>query len=147
MYLTIGTSPNLSFAVGKLAHLWGNPTPVDWIDVKRVQPNVKAQQILCFVHQRNMVLIWPVQRLWLGRGCHWQKSFRCLYILKAWILVSWCPCKQAVVPTSTFEAKYIFLTVVRKEALWLKLPIGGLMPAAKIGLVYTVAAITKLDCQ
>ena len=132
MYLMIGSRPDISYAVGKLARFCESPKWKHWIAVKRVLRYVSGTSTmgLCYngsmdgklIGHRNLDrkdLFGYTDSDWAGDVSD-RKSTSSYMFMMGGAPVSWCSKKQTVVATSSCEAEYIAMSMACKEAIWLK---------------------------
>jgi len=102
MYASLGTRPDISFAVQTLSHFAVNPGLAHWEAVKRVFRYLKGT---C--------------ELWLSYGGVKKAISGYAFIINGGA-VSWSAKKQEIISLSTTESEYIAATYAAKEALWLR---------------------------
>ena len=118
MYASMGTCPDISFAISTLSQFLNNPGHTHWEAVKHVFWYLLSTKGL---------------QLTFGGGKHGLEGYtdtdsasqehRHAISGYAFIIdggaVSWSSCKQELVTLSTAEAEYIATTHAAKEAIWL----------------------------
>ena len=121
MYLMIGTRPDISFAVGKLARFCENPKRKHWLAVKRVLRyiNGTSKMGLCYNGMKREGIFGYSDSDWAGDVSD-RKSTSSYVFMMAGAAVSWCSRKQTVIATSSCEAEYVAMCMACKEAVWLK---------------------------
>jgi hypothetical protein len=119
MYASLGTRPDITFAVQTVSRFSINPGPTHWEAVKRIFRYLKG-----------------TRNLWLSYGGKERKlegfadadgsmmEDRRAISGYAFIInggaVSWSAKRQEIVSLSTTESEYVAITYAAKEALWLR---------------------------
>ena len=131
MYLMIGSRPDISFAVGKLARFCESPKWKHWVAVKRVlrYVNGTSKMGLCYDGlvtgkvvgngqvDRNSVFGYSDSD-WAGDHAD-RKSTSAYVFMMTGAAITWCSKKQTIVALSSCEAEYIAMCMACKEAIWL----------------------------
>lgn len=120
MYLSVGTRPDISFAVRRLAQHVEHPTTRLWTAVKRVLRYVNGTRNLGLLYQADKSFH-PVAYSdsdWGGCTIN-RKSTSGYVFLMAKGAVSCKSRKQGCVSLSSSEAEYMALSAAVKESIWL----------------------------
>lgn len=129
MFLMVGTRPDLSFTVGRLAQSCEQPRQSDWNAVKRVLRYVQGTKnvSLKYVGSADKPSISGYSDAdWAG-CVKSRKSTSGYVFMLCGGAVSWCSRKQSVLAASSCEAEYIALTETCKEAAWLRRMIADVL--------------------
>ena len=120
MYLSVGTRPDISFAVGRLAQHVEHPTTRLWTAVKRVLRYLNGTRNLGLLYQADKPFhpIAYSDSDWGGCTIN-RKSTSGYVFLMAGGAVSWKSRKQGCVALSSSEAEYMALCAAVKESIWL----------------------------
>ncbi len=121
MYLAVGTRPDISFAVSRLAQFVQHPTRQLWVAVKRVLRYIcgsKDVGLKCS-SSTNLSPIGYNDSDWGGCKIN-RKSTSGFVFIMAGAAVSWKSKKQGCVAQSSSEAEYMALSSAVKEAIWLR---------------------------
>ena len=121
MYLMIGSRPDISYAIGKLARFCEQPKLKHWIAVKRVLRfvNGTCKMGLCYNGLGGDGVLGYSDSDWAGDVSD-RKSTSAYVFMIAGSAVSWCSRKQTITATSSCEAEYVAMSMTCKEAIWLK---------------------------
>lgn len=119
MYLSVGTRPDISNTVSKLAQFTTCPSHTHWISAKRVLRYLKKtiDYRLTF-RKTGKSLIGYSDADW-GNCSIDRKSYSGYCFILGGAAISWRSQKQRTVATSSTEAEYISLSEAMKEALYL----------------------------
>jgi len=129
IYLMLGTRPDLSYSVNKLAQYYTNPTERYWKGIKRILRFIKGT-INTTLQLGNVIRDQDEKGL-RGAICSY---FDAIYMddkkdrhstmgyafFCAGSLVSWSSKKQQTIMLSTTEAEYLAGTEASKEAIWIQ---------------------------
>lgn len=121
MYLALGTRPDITYAVNKLAQFTSNPKPKHWTAVKRIFRYLKGTRTRALTYGGSDDLL--NEDLNIYCDADWatdadRKSISGYVITMAGGAVAWSSKKQNTVALSTAEAEYIAATHVAKQVLW-----------------------------
>ena len=122
MYLAIGTRPDITFAVNKLAQFTQNPRQIHWTAVKRVFRYLKYTRTNKLTYRGDDDLLNTDFNIfcdadWASDTTN-RKSVSGYVITMAGGAVSWSLKKQTSVALSTAKAEYMAATYVAKQVLW-----------------------------
>ncbi|KAJ3474184.1 hypothetical protein NLI96_g12605 [Meripilus lineatus] len=126
MYASVGTRPDITFAVASLARFSQNPGPAHWTALKRVFAYLKGtRDFWLTVGGRECKLVGFSDADGMSQeGRHPISGYA--YILGG--AISWSSKRQDLVTLSTTEAEFVSLTHAAKEAIWLKNLLGEVFP-------------------
>ena len=121
LYLSVGTRPDITFAVNNVAKFSANPTTQHWTAVKRIMRYLRGTTGLGLVYtpQDNNNCVGFSDSDW-GGDLDDRKSTSGYIFKIGGNTVTWRSKKQSTVALSTAEAEYIALASAAQEALWLK---------------------------
>lgn len=121
MYLSVGTRPDISFAVSKLAKYVEKPGETHWKAVKRVLRYLNGTRSLGLTYgtTTDTQLYGYVDSDWAGDTSN-RKSTSGYVFMMCGAPVSWSSRQQEVVALSSAEAEYVSLCSGTKEAIWLR---------------------------
>ena len=121
LYLSTGTRPDISFAVGNVARFCANPTRRHWTGIKRILRYLKGTSDLGLYYSSSVEeeLIGYSDSDWAGDLDN-RKSVSGYMFKLCGAPVSWRSKKQTSVALSTAEAEYVALSNATQEAVWLK---------------------------
>ncbi len=121
MYLSVGTRPDITYAVSSLSRYSANPTKEHWSAVKRVMRYVKGTTKLgiYYSNENSNELIGYSDADWGGDINDRKSTSGYIFKLNGGA-VSWRSKKQSGVALSTAEAEYVALSAAAQEAMWLK---------------------------
>ena len=121
MYLSVGSRPDISFAVARLAQQVEAPTQPLWTAAKRILRYLAGTKDVGILYDGKCSLS-PVgysDSDWGGCKIN-RKSTSGYAFLTAGGAVSWKSKKQGCVAQSSAEAEYMALAAAAKEAIWLR---------------------------
>jgi len=129
MYVSMGTRPDITFAVSTVAQFLENPGIVHWEAVKH---------IFCYLKgTRNISLVYGDKKEdlqgWVdadGASQDHRRAISGYVFMVDGGAVSWTSKKQEIVTLSTTEAEYVAATHAAKEAVWLRRLFGEIFPAS-----------------
>ncbi|PSR87279.1 hypothetical protein PHLCEN_2v5213 [Hermanssonia centrifuga] len=118
MYASVGTRPDITYAVSTLAKFSQNPGPTHWTALKRVFA------YLCGTQHYTLTLGGNSSPILTGYCdsdgmSHPDRHPIAAYVFTIGGAISWSSKRQDIVCLSTTEAEYIALTHAAKEAIWL----------------------------
>ena len=121
MYLALGTRPDISYAVNKLAQFTQKPQPKHWTAVKRIFRYLKGTRNYSLTYGGSEDLL--NQDMNIFCDADWasdadRKSVSGYVITIGGGAVAWSSKKQSTVALSTAEAEYIAATHAAKQILW-----------------------------
>lgn len=121
MYLSVGTRPDTSYAVSKLAKYVERPGDTHWKAVKRVLRYLNGTSTfgLTYGSTTELQLHGYVDSDWAGDVANRKSTSGYLFMMCGGP-VSWCSRQQEVVALSSAEAEYVSLCCGAKEAIWLR---------------------------
>ena len=118
IYLTLGTRPDLAFAVGQVARFIHDPREVHWLAVKRILRYVAGTLDLTLYYTRKVTpCIVGYSDASYANDTDDRKSTGGYIFLRCGGAISWCSRKQHCVAKSTMESEYIALSDCVSEAL------------------------------
>lgn len=119
MYAAVGTRPDISFAVGQVAHFSDNPGPAHWEAVKRIFCYLKGTRDYWLVYgeKEHSISGYTDADGMSNEDRHAISGYAFLIDGGA---VSWSSKRQSIVTLSTAEAEYVAATHAAKEAVWLR---------------------------
>jgi hypothetical protein len=128
MYASLGTRPDITFAVQTVLYFSTKPGPAHWEAIKRI-----------FCYLKGMIELWL--SFWRG-SCDLTGYANAngsmaedLHAISGYAFllhggaVLWCAKQQEIILLSTTESEYVALTHTAKEALWLRSLITQLFPS------------------
>jgi hypothetical protein len=121
IYLTVGTRPDIAFAVSVVSQTLDRPTNADWENVKRILKYLKGTSNLNIVYQADQpagVLLTYSDADYAG-DVKTRKSTSgvvCKYMGGA---ISWMSQRQKSIALSTTEAEFMAASEAAKEIIWL----------------------------
>lgn len=132
LYLSVGTRPDISFAVARLAKYVEHPTMLHWTCVKRIFRYLAGTQGMGLEYN-GMTEVCPtvyVDADWAS-DTETRKSVSGMVTIMSGAAVAWYSRQQEVVALSTTEAEYISLCSGTKETVWTRRLICdiGLVPS------------------
>lgn len=121
MYLAVGTRPDISFAVCRLAQFCESPTTKLWIRVKRIMRYLRGTYKLGirYMGDEELELIGYSDSDWAGCKLSRKSTSGNVFLMGSGA-ISWKTKKQTCVAASSSEAEYIALSTAVKEAIWLQ---------------------------
>jgi hypothetical protein len=124
MYATVGTRPDIAFAVTALSQYPMGAGCAHWEQVKRVFCYLKGTRTLGITYGGGTTEIIGFSDADWGAGVDdWHSVSGYLFQINGG-LVSWSSKKQHIVTLSSTEAEYITLTHTSKEVVWLRSLLG-----------------------
>ncbi|XP_011698577.1 PREDICTED: adenylate kinase isoenzyme 5-like [Wasmannia auropunctata] len=119
MYLSIGTRPDITFAVNSASQYLEDPKKIHWNAVKRIIKYLKGtvRYGLYFPAQQDIQLLAFSDADFAGNT---RKSTTGLVLKLSESTISWSSQKQKVVALSTTEAEYVAASQAVKEIIWVK---------------------------
>lgn len=123
MYASLGTRPDISFAVTTLSRFSSNPGPAHWDAVKRVFCYLKGTRDLWLTYGslEGVLKEYADADRSMAEDRHAMLGYA--FIINGGA-VSWSAKRQEIISLSTTESEYIAATHAAKEALWLRSFIG-----------------------
>jgi len=125
MYVSMETSPDITFAVSTVAQFLENPGPAHWDTVKHIFRYLKGT--------RDMRLVYGDEEKDLqgyvdadGASQDHRRAISGYVFMVDGGAVSWMSKKQEIITLSTTEAEYVAATHAAKEAVWLHRLFGEL---------------------
>ena len=121
MYLSVGTIPDITYAVSHLARFSAKPMKEHWDAVKRVMRYMRGTTKLgiYYSNECSNELIGYSDADWGGDINDRKSTSGYIFNLNGGG-VSWSSKKQSCVALSTAEAEYIALSAAAQESIWLK---------------------------
>lgn len=130
MYVSMGTRPDITFAVSTTAQFMDNPAWVHWEAVKRIFRYLKGTKDLELVYgDETKDLVGFVDAD--GASQEHRRAILGYVFMVDGGAVSWSSKKQELVTLSTTEAEYVAATHAAKEAVWLRRLLGEIFSPAK----------------
>ena len=122
LYLSIGTRPDIAYAVSNVAKFSSHPTNKHWIAVKRIMRYLKGTSDLSLLYTKegSYKCIGYSDSDW-GGDLDDRKSTSGYLFQIGGGPVSWRSKKQSSVALSTAEAEYMALASAGQEAVWMRL--------------------------
>jgi hypothetical protein len=119
MYASLGTRPDISFAVTTLSRFNSNPGEAHWNAAKRVFRYLKGTRDLWLVYGgvKRVLTGWADAD---GSMAEDRRAVTGYAFLINGGAVSWSSKKQEIVSLSTTESEYVAATHAAKEAMWLR---------------------------
>jgi hypothetical protein len=127
MYTSIGTRPDISFAIMCLSYFSTNPGEAHWEAVKCVFRYLKGTLDLWMVYRgvKQELTGWADADGSVTED--WQAISGYAFLINGGAVLWSTKCQEIILPSTT-ESKYIAATHAAKEAIWLRLLIGQLFP-------------------
>jgi hypothetical protein len=125
MYASLGTRPDISYAVTTVSRFSSNPGPTHWDAVHRVYRYLIGTKDLRLVYggeQSSLIGYSDAVRSMMEE----RRAVSGYAFLIDGGAVSWSSKRQEIVSLSTTESEYVAATHAAKEALWLRSFIGQL---------------------
>jgi hypothetical protein len=125
MYASIGTHPDIAFAVSTLAQFSENPGQVHWDTIKHVFHYLNGTKKLALTYGGNRKG-WGLEGFSDADGAlqeHWHAITGYVFLIDRGT-VSWSSKKQELVTLSTTGAEYVTSSQASREAVWLRWLIG-----------------------
>ena len=119
MYATMGTRPDIAFAVSTVAQFCNNPGWAHWEAVKRIYRYLKGTKELVLTYggdKRGLLGYVDAD----GASQEHRRAISGYVFMVDGGAVSWSSKKQELVTLSTAEAEYVAQTHAAKEAIWLR---------------------------
>jgi hypothetical protein len=125
MYTSLGTRPDISFAVQTVSHFLTKPGLAHWEAIKRIFCYLKGTNDLWLSYggTRAELIGFADADGNMSEDCH---AFSGYAFLLHGGAVSWSAKRQEIISLSTTESEYVAATHAAKEALWLHLLITQL---------------------
>ena len=126
MYVSMGTRPDITFAVSTIAQFLDNPAWVHWEAVKRIFRYLKGTKTLELVYgndTRDLIGFVDAD----GSSQEHRRAISGYVFMVDGGAVSWSSKKQELVTLSTTEAEYVAATHAAKEAVWLRRLLGDIL--------------------
>lgn len=122
MYLTIGSRPDIAYAVGKLARFCEKPKLKHWMAVKRLLRYVKGTSNMGLSYNgfNEEGVVGYTDSDWAGDVGD-RKSTSAYVFIMTGAAVTWSSTKQMIIATSSCEAEYEAMSATPKEAIWLSI--------------------------
>ena len=122
LYAQLGTRPDISFAVSRLAQYASNPSPHHIRLAKYVFCYLKGTKDLKLVYNgaRGNGLYGHSDSSWADNPDDRRSTSGYVYLL-AEAAISWCSRKQKTVAQSTTEAEYMQLADAGNQAMWYRM--------------------------
>jgi hypothetical protein len=119
MYASLGTCPDISFAVSTLSRFNANPGEAHWDAAKRVLRYLKGTRDLWLVYRgvKRVLTGWADADGSMAED--WRAVTGYAFLINGGA-VSWSSKKQEIVSLSMTESKYVAVTHAAKEAIWLR---------------------------
>jgi hypothetical protein len=133
MYASMGTRPDITFAVSTVAQFLDNPGIAHWEAVKRIFQYLKGTRDLSLTYGEEEKDL----QGWVdadGASQDHRRAISGYVFMVDGGAVSWTSKKQEIVSLSTTEAEYIAATHAAKEAIWLRRLFGEIFPPATSGI-------------
>lgn len=123
IYLMLGSRPDLSFSINKLAQYSSQPTVRHWQGVKRILRYVKGTinaKLTLGLHKDTgtSLVMGYFDAAFMDNSADRHSSMGYVFFV-AGSPVSWAAKKQRVVALSTTDAEYLAGTEATKEAMWI----------------------------
>jgi hypothetical protein len=121
MYASIGTRPDITYAVQSLSQFTNNPSPEHWTAVKRIFRYLNGTRDLGIVYKNcaKISLEGYTDADW-GSNPIDRKSISGYTFLIGEGPITWASKKQRTVALSTMEAEYMAASLATREATWLR---------------------------
>ena len=119
MYLTVGTCPDITFAVSTVTQFCQDPGPEHWEAVKCIYRYLLGMKKLALTFGEGKQGLEGFTDADGASQEHRHAISGYTYILDGGA-VSWASKKQELVTLSTMEAKYVAATHAAKEGIWLR---------------------------
>ena len=122
MFLSVGTRPDISYAVNVLARAMQQPTKAHWTAAKHLLRYISGSRDLGLTYTKHEATFPDIQ---VYADADWgndpdRKSMTGVLCTIGGTAISWMSKKQNTVALSTTEAEYQSLTEGAKEALWIR---------------------------
>lgn len=119
MYASIGTRPDISFAVSLLAQFMSNPGRSHWEAAKCVLRYVKGTLDYALTYGLSTTGLVSYSDVDWGSQSHRHSISGYAFLIDGGA-ISWSSKKQPIIALSTTEAEYIALTHAGRELVWLR---------------------------
>ena len=121
MYLSVGSRPDIAFALSRLAQHVETPTEPLWTAAKRLPRYIAGTKTMGMIYSGAAPLS-PVGYSYSDwGGCKINSKSTSGYVfIMAGVAVSWKSKKQGCVALFSAEADYMALGAAAKEAIWLR---------------------------
>lgn len=121
LYLSVGTRPDIAYAVSNVAKFASHPTTKHWTEVKRIMRYLKGTSNLGLLYSKNASseCVGYSDSDW-GGDLDDRKSTSGYFFQISGGPVSWRSKKQSCVALSTAEAEYMALASAGQEAVWMR---------------------------
>lgn len=121
MYLSVGSRPDIAFAVGRLAQFVENPTQPLWVKAKRLLRYISGTRNVGLMYNGHS----PLRPVGFSDsdwgGCKIDRRSTGGYTFTmAGAAISWKSKKQGCVARSSSEAEYMALAAAAQEAIWMR---------------------------
>lgn len=128
MYLSVGTRPDITFAVNKVSQYLEKPNKIHWNAVKRIFKYLKGTTkygIHYLTQQNNHIK--PFSDADYAGDTETRKSTTGFVLKLGDSAIAWGSTRQRTVALSTTEAEYIAASQTIKEIIWMKSLINDLV--------------------
>ena len=123
IYASIGTRPDISYAVGVLSQFMSNPGEEHWRGVKRILRYIKGTLSHCLefvsTNGSKVELSAYADADWAGDRAT-RKSTSGYISMIGNSCISWRSKRQSIVALSSTEAEYVSLSYATQEVVWLR---------------------------
>jgi len=121
LYLSVGTRPDITYAVSNVAKFSAKPTKQHWIAVKRIMRYLRGTIYYGLLYSRSgsEKCIGYSDSDWAGDLDDRKSTSGYLFQISG-AAVSWRSKKQTCVALSTAEAEYMALAGAAQEAIWMR---------------------------
>ena len=121
LYLSIGTRPDITYAVSSVAKFCANPNKQHWTAVKRIMRYLKGTLHLGLLYCKDgsKECVGHSDADWAGDLDDRRSTSGYVFQLSG-AAISWRSKKQTCVALSTAEAEYMALASAAQEAMWLQ---------------------------
>ena len=121
LYLSVGTRPDITYAVSNVAKFSAKPTKQHWIAVKRIMRYLRGTIYYGLLYSRSgsKKCIGYSDSDWAGDLDDRKSTSGYLFQISG-AAVSWRSKKQTCVALSTAEAEYMALASAAQEAIWMR---------------------------
>ena len=121
LYLSLGTRPDIAYAVSTIARFTVKPTKQHWSTLKRILRYLKGTINHGIVYRKNGMqdFIGYSDADWAGSLDDRRSTSGYLFQIGGGA-ITWKSRKQSCVALSTAEAEYIALAAAAQEAVWLR---------------------------
>jgi len=121
LYLSVGTRPDITYAVSNVTKFSAKPTKQHWIAVKRIMRYLRGTIYYGLLYSRNgsKKCIGYSDSDWAGDLDDRKSTSGYLFQISG-AAVSWRSKKQTCVALSTAEAEYMALAGAAQEAIWMR---------------------------